>query len=244
MEAAMKTKARNRLKSVTTDMLIHVCSNARMQQKNCKVMYAEPFMQWLEASPDAETTIAAPPQCHEPLRSQGVDRECRVLGVKHACANKRPFSFFAFASTATEYYRTEARARLSPVLQAHRSVVCACTGDQEAQVRRRYPDNHTATTSAIGQCRDGIADDDIRKDDTVIVPISQFSFTPKQIRDKFGGDVNFLLRGTATRVMKTEINIKFDGDQHVSPYPKDGFGQFVKRRQKKATTTAYTTAKS
>ena len=60
MEAAMKTKARNRLKSVTTDMLIHVCSNARMQQKNCKVMYAEPFMQWLEASPDAETTIAAP----------------------------------------------------------------------------------------------------------------------------------------------------------------------------------------
>ena len=56
----MKTKARNRLKSVTTDMLIHVCSNARMKQKNCKVMFAEPFMQWLEASPDAETTIAAP----------------------------------------------------------------------------------------------------------------------------------------------------------------------------------------
>ena len=29
MEAAMKTKARNRPKSVTTDMLIHVCSNAQ-----------------------------------------------------------------------------------------------------------------------------------------------------------------------------------------------------------------------
>lgn len=96
----------------------------------------------------------------------------------------------------------------------------------------------TATCTAIGQS-DGIADEHIRKDDTIIVPISQFSFTPKQIRDKFGGDVNFLLRGIVTRVMKTEINIKFDGDQHVSPYPKDGFGQFVKRRQKKATTTAY-----
>jgi hypothetical protein len=85
----------------------------------------------------------------------------------------------------------------------------------------------------------GIADDDIRKDDTIIVPISQFSFTPKQIRDTFGGDVNFLLRGTVSRVMKDEINIKFDGDQHVSPYQKGGFGQFVKRRQKKATTSAY-----
>jgi hypothetical protein len=62
----------------------------------------------------------------------------------------------------------------------------------------------TATTSAIGQCRDGIADDDIRKDDTITVPISQFSFTPKQIRDKFGGDVNFLLRGTVTRIMNHE----------------------------------------
>jgi hypothetical protein len=60
MEAAMKTKARNALKSITTDMLINVCQNARMKQKNCEVMYAEPFMQWLEASPDAETTIAAP----------------------------------------------------------------------------------------------------------------------------------------------------------------------------------------
>ena len=83
----------------------------------------------------------------------------------------------------------------------------------------------------------GIADDDIRKGGTITVPISQFSFTPRQIRDKFGGDVNFLLRGTVSPVRKEEINIKFDGDQHVSPYPKEGFGQFVKRRQKKATTS-------
>jgi hypothetical protein len=60
MEAAMKTKARNALKSITTDMLIHVCQNTRMKDKNCKVEYAEPFIQWLEASADAETTIAAP----------------------------------------------------------------------------------------------------------------------------------------------------------------------------------------
>jgi hypothetical protein len=51
----------------------------------------------------------------------------------------------------------------------------------------------TPTTTATA----GIADDNIRKDDTITVPISQFSFTPKQIRDKLGGDVNFLLRGTA-----------------------------------------------
>jgi hypothetical protein len=86
----------------------------------------------------------------------------------------------------------------------------------------------------------GIADDDIRKDGgTTTVPISQFPFTPRQIRDRFGGDVNFLLRGTVPRVMKEEINTKFDGDQHGSPYPKKGLGQFVKRRQKKAATSAY-----
>ena len=85
----------------------------------------------------------------------------------------------------------------------------------------------------------GIADDDIRRGATAIVSISQFSLTPKQIRERFGGDVNFLLRGTVSPVRKEEINIKFDGDQHVSPYPKEGFGQFVKRRQKKATTSAY-----
>jgi hypothetical protein len=40
--------------------------------------------------------------------------------------------------------------------------------------------------------------------------------------------------------MKDKINTKSDGgDQQVSPYPKDGFGQFMKRRQKKATTSAY-----
>ena len=42
-----------------------------------------------------------------------------------------------------------------------------------------------------------------------------------------------------THAAKNTLNIRFDGDTHVSPYPKEGFGQFVKRRQKKATTTAY-----
>jgi hypothetical protein len=36
MEAAMKTKARNRLKSLTTDMLIHVYQNARMKDKELR----------------------------------------------------------------------------------------------------------------------------------------------------------------------------------------------------------------
>jgi hypothetical protein len=76
----------------------------------------------------------------------------------------------------------------------------------------------------------GVADDVIRVDVTSIVPITQFSFTPKQIRERFNGDENFLLRGVVTHAAKNTINIRFDGDTHVSPYPKEGFGQFVKRR--------------
>jgi hypothetical protein len=41
----------------------------------------------------------------------------------------------------------------------------------------------------------GVADDVIHVDDTITVPITQFSFTPKQIRERFNGDENFLLRG-------------------------------------------------
>ena len=51
--------------------------------------------------------------------------------------------------------------------------------------------------------------------------------------------MNYLLRGVVTFVAKDTVNIRFDGDQHVSPYPKEGFGQFVKRRQLKAVTNTY-----
>jgi hypothetical protein len=61
----------------------------------------------------------------------------------------------------------------------------------------------------------GVADKKINKNDTVIVPISQFAFTEKQIETRFGGDLNYLLRGVVTYVAKDTINIRFDGDQHV-----------------------------
>jgi hypothetical protein len=53
-------------------------------------------------------------------------------------------------------------------------------------------------------------------DDTVIVPITQFSFTPKQIRDRFNGDENFLLRCVVTRAAKNTLDIRFDGDTRIS----------------------------
>jgi hypothetical protein len=42
------------------DLRLLVCSNARMKDKKCKVEYAEPYMQWLQAPADAEINIAAP----------------------------------------------------------------------------------------------------------------------------------------------------------------------------------------
>ena len=97
----------------------------------------------------------------------------------------------------------------------------------------------SADGTATPTAKQGVADDVIRADDTIIVPITQFSFTPKQIRDRFDGDENFLLRGVVTHAAKNTINIKFDGDTHVSPYPKEGFGQFVKRRQLNAVKCSY-----
>lgn len=97
----------------------------------------------------------------------------------------------------------------------------------------------SADGTATPTAKQGVADDVIRADDTIIVPITQFSFTPKQIRDRFDGDENFLLRGVVTHAAKNTINIKFDGDSHVSPYPKEGFGQFVKRRQLNAVKCSY-----
>jgi hypothetical protein len=40
-------------------------------------------------------------------------------------------------------------------------------------------------------------------------------------------------------VQKVQLNIKFVGDSHVSPYPNGGFGQYVMRRQLKANDCSY-----
>jgi hypothetical protein len=94
----------------------------------------------------------------------------------------------------------------------------------------------SADSTATPTATLGVADDVIRVDDTIVVPITQFSFTPKQIRERFNGDENFLLRGVVTHAAKNITNIRFDGDTHVSPYPKEGF---VKRRQLRAVGCSY-----
>ena len=75
----------------------------------------------------------------------------------------------------------------------------------------------------------GISDDLIMKYDTMMVPVSQFEFTDAEIDDKFDGDHDYILKGYISSVTKNDIRIKFDGDTHVSSYPRQGSGQFVRR---------------
>jgi hypothetical protein len=77
----------------------------------------------------------------------------------------------------------------------------------------------------------GVVGDVIRVDDIIMVPITQFSFTPKQIRERFNGDENFLLRAVVTHAAKNTINIRFGGDTHVSPYPCKGRARAVREAQ-------------
>jgi len=58
----------------------------------------------------------------------------------------------------------------------------------------------------------GITDTSIMKNDTIQCPISQFDFTEADIKNKYGGDTNFLLTGVVTHVTETTISIKFEGD--------------------------------
>jgi hypothetical protein len=50
-EAVCKSKARNRLKSETTDKVLYVCCNSRLYSRQDKIdpVPQEPHMQWLEA---------------------------------------------------------------------------------------------------------------------------------------------------------------------------------------------------
>ena len=57
MEALIKTKVRNRLKSETTNKLLYVCANNRLNTKTTAVLYCEDYMGWLQADPDSETAI-------------------------------------------------------------------------------------------------------------------------------------------------------------------------------------------
>jgi len=56
-EAMFKTKARNRLKSDTTDKLLYVCVNERLAKQCGSVLFQQPYMQWLEAPAGTETAV-------------------------------------------------------------------------------------------------------------------------------------------------------------------------------------------
>jgi hypothetical protein len=56
-----KTKARNRLKSVTTDKVLYVCCNSRLESKTKDILYREPHNQWMEA-PDGANGVASTKQ--------------------------------------------------------------------------------------------------------------------------------------------------------------------------------------
>jgi hypothetical protein len=103
-------------------------------------------------------------------------------------------------------------------------------------VKKLKAEDGKARTMATAK---GIADKHILKNDTILCPVSQFSFSAATIKKKFGGNNEFLLDGVVTNVTHDTINIKFAGDTHVSPYPLAGFGQFVARRQYKAVATNF-----
>jgi len=77
-------------------------------------------------------------------------------------------------------------------------------------------------TAAVLSSTMGIEDVSIVKNDTVLCPVSQFAFTEADIKNRYGGDASFLLTGIVTNVTESTINIKFEGDTHVSPYPIEG----------------------
>jgi hypothetical protein len=55
--AMCNTKARNNLKSATTDKVLYVSCNSRLEDKTTSILYREPHMQWMEA-PDGANGVA------------------------------------------------------------------------------------------------------------------------------------------------------------------------------------------
>jgi hypothetical protein len=80
----------------------------------------------------------------------------------------------------------------------------------------------------------GVDDDAIKKFDTIVIPIEQFSFSAAEIAKRFGGDADASMRGVVTHTTTNTIRIKFDGDTCVSPYPKQGYGEYVVVRSYRA----------
>ena len=219
MEAMFKTKARNRLKSLTTDHLLYVCANKRLARKCGSVLFQQPYMQWLEAPAGTETAV--------PMVR---DADTNLLTIKAGFAPKRK-------AERADGFRT----MFKPIGGSYTNVMVEGlvvkklkTADGTPAVAKFVSDDAYGPDLFVG-----VGDDLIRQHDTVLVPISQFEFSEEDITNKFGGNKDFLLQGHVTSVQKVTLNIKFVGDSHVSPYPKEGFGQYVMRRQLKAIECSY-----
>lgn len=103
----------------------------------------------------------------------------------------------------------------------------------------KLADGSAISTAGAPEDAIGISDDLIMQFDTMMVPVSQFEFTDAEINDKFDGDHDYILKGYISSVTKNDIRIKFEGDTHVSSYPRRGFGQFVRRLQYRAVTQSH-----
>jgi hypothetical protein len=169
-------------------------------------MYQQPYMQWIEAPAGTETAVPV-------VR----DADTNELTIKAGCAPKRK-------TERADGFRTMFKAIDGSYTNA---VVMKKlkTADGTPADANFLSDADAHLRSDPAALFVGIAGDLIRQHDTVFVPISQFEFSEADI-SQFGGNKDFLLQGHVTSVQKVTLtlNIKFVGDSHASPYPKEGFG--------------------
>ena len=181
MEAMFKTKARNRLKSLTTDHLLYVCANKRLARKNGSVLFQQPYMQWLEAPAGTETAV--------PMVR---DADTNELTIKASFAPKRK-------AERADGYRTMFKAIGGSYTNAM-VVKKLKTADGTPADAKFVSDDAYGPDLFVG-----VAGDLIRQHDTVLVPISQFEFSEADIINKFGGNKDFLLQGHVASVQKVTL---------------------------------------
>jgi hypothetical protein len=198
-----KTKSRNRLKSITTDKVLYICCNERLKQKTQKILYQEEYLQWLEAAPEADALSADLLADHNSARSARKNKVVLLILLlsilTHHPTTPPPITHQQKSKASEKEKESEFRSVFKPIGRSYTKGLVV--------KKLKAADGSPTTTAKLG-----IADEHIHKSDTVVVPISQFSFTPKQIEEKFDGDVNFLLRGVVTNVTKVRCG---GGGRHM-----------------------------
>ena len=129
LEAMAKTKTRNRLKSDTVDKLVYICANKRLQQKNEAILYQEEHLEWFEAPAGADGVTPS-------LIAKKVGLHSFTPALLHSS------SLALLHSPEDEGGRKREGGGVPPILQAHRCVLHEGADGQEAEVHRRYPEEH------------------------------------------------------------------------------------------------------